>query len=410
MTELADNASLEGAEIPEQETDAGNGTIDTGSQDSNLKTAVEELKRARDEKARTEPEPRPFYSDATGKALVPEIPDKKPSREIDPLSVSEAAKSLSDWREQKAGKSIGYEEYIQSMLDAGVAGQSASTDANAPVAAADHQQPPPVANELPQPQPDASIEERRAALEAQRQQLSQQWQQNVAQYDVVIPHLRAVTDAGEADWEAAAASLNIKTAADYQNLRAVNPSAFDALERARNDIHNSKVLHDSLIAERANTIQFAHEQEAKVAREQHVQWANEQDRLFIEAHPEFANPKQAAELQDGVVRFLRSTGMSDAEIVREWNTPGSPMRSHKGQALLAVGGKNYATLENARAAKPLPKNLPPVQRPGMRPETPSSAYSEVSRYDRQLSSAKSQRQQLEAAARLLGAARRANSR
>jgi hypothetical protein len=234
MSEFDNTAVLEGAEIPEQETDADSGASDfnSSSQDANLKAPVSELQRARDEKAAKEAPPRPYHSDVTGKPLVPEIPGDEP------LSPRKAAQKTSDWREQKTAKAMEYETYIQSMLD-DAAGQSASTDANAAVVP-DGQQPPPAVNELPQP--DASIEEKRAALEAQRQQLSQQWQQNIAQYDAVIPQIRAATEAVEADWEKAAATLNVKTATDYQNLRVTNPSAFDILERARGDIHHDRVL------------------------------------------------------------------------------------------------------------------------------------------------------------------------
>jgi hypothetical protein len=409
MTELADNAVLEGTEIPDTEdaADSGASNFDSTSQADNIKAAVSELQRSR-EAAKEEP-PRPYYSDATGKALVPEIPGDEP------LSPRKAAEKTIAWREQKAGKSIGYEEYIQQMLDANIAAQQPTTVPNDTVAPdgqqppPDSQQPPPVANELPRP--DAPIEERQAVLEAQRRQLSDQWQANISQYDQVIPPLHARTNADEAAWEKAAASLNIKTAADYQHLRVTNPDAFEILERARGDIHRDRVIVDALVAERANTIQFAHEQDAKLATEQHIQWTNEQDDLFVKSHPEFADPKQARELQDGVLRFVKdTTGLSDAEIASEWNRPGSPWRHHAGQAMLATAAKNAARLQSASSAKPLPKNLPPVQRPGMRPETPTSVYSEVSRYDRQLSNARTTSHQLRAAAGLLGAARRAQSR
>jgi hypothetical protein len=148
------------------------------------------------------------------------------------------------------------------------------------------------------------------------------------------------------------------------------------------------------VAERANTIQFAHEQDAKVAREQHVQWANEQDDLFIKSHPEFADPVEGPRLQQAVARFVKdTTGLSDTEIAGEWNRPNSPWRSYHGQAILAAGAKNAAYLENikASAAKPLPKNLPPVLRPGVSHPRPASAsnHSRIQAIQRQMQTATS---------------------
>jgi hypothetical protein len=152
------------------------------------------------------------------------------------------------------------------------------------------------------------------------------------------------------------------------------------------------VARCQLAGERANVTRVLHEVESTVTREQHAQRSKEQDKLFIEAHPEFADRQQARELQERVARNLRDAGYSDEDVLREWNRPGSPLRDHRTQALLARAAKADATLENARAAKPLPKDLPPVQRPGMRQESRSHTATELDKLKRQMPGASRQEQ------------------
>jgi hypothetical protein len=85
--------------------------------------------------------------------------------------------------------------------------------------------------------------------------------------------------------------------------------------------------------------------------------------------------------------------MTDDAIVRMWNAPGSDARSFHGQVALAIAGKNYAHLENikASAAKPLPKSLPPVMRPGVSHPRSASAsnHSRIQAIQRQMQTATS---------------------
>jgi hypothetical protein len=89
-----------------------------------------------------------------------------------------------------------------------------------------------------------------------------------------------------------------------------------------------------------------------------------QAKLFAEKVPEFADPAKKTELQNKAIDLLKShLGFTDAELGEIYNSDkGLSLRDHRTQLLLLDGIKYREA--KAAGAKPAPKPVPPVQRPG----------------------------------------------
>lgn len=90
----------------------------------------------------------------------------------------------------------------------------------------------------------------------------------------------------------------------------------------------------------------------------------EQDKLFIERAPEFADKAVSAKAQDAAIKTLQDIGFTDAELGASWNgTEKFSLRDHRMQLLIRDAYRYREAMAKAKA--PEPKPVPQVQRPGV---------------------------------------------
>ncbi len=126
------------------------------------------------------------------------------------------------------------------------------------------------------------------------------------------------------------------------------------------------------------------EQEARAAQErQHgefrKQWseyAQKQDQLLNDRAPELADKSTADKLTKAAQGYLADIGFKPEELAQAWDGQASlSLRDHRVQ-LLILDGVKYREAK-AGAAKPAPKPVPAVQRPGTSKAPTSAADAEV---------------------------------
>lgn len=113
-------------------------------------------------------------------------------------------------------------------------------------------------------------------------------------------------------------------------------------------------------------IQAATQRQAVEEQSRFAKFAEEQDKLFIEAVPEFKDLTKAEKLQNEARKVLSNLGFKDEELIRAWNGQGNlSLRDYRVQHLIHDAVK-YRQMEAARAnIKPAAKPVPQVQRPGV---------------------------------------------
>lgn len=186
--------------------------------------------------------------------------------------------------------------------------------------------------------------EQRKAFEAQRQQVEQARQH----YEQALPALlQALTDQHMGEF------ADIRSIADVQKMAEEDWPRYIKWDAAQKKV-----------AVAQNEIAAAQQRQAAEFSQKWSEFVAEQDKLFLEKAPEFADEKQAPKVQAQIRDYLKSNGLTDQELNALWNgQAGFNLRDHRAQLIIRDAARYRASQEAAKqvAAKP----LPPVQRPGV---------------------------------------------
>jgi hypothetical protein len=142
--------------------------------------------------------------------------------------------------------------------------------------------------------------------------------------------------------------------------------------------------HQKDIAAKMATVREAQQRQVQEHSDRFARFAQEQDKLFIERNPEFADPEKAAKMQTAAVTALRDVGFSEEELGQLWN--GQLMlslRDGRMQSLIADGVR-YRQGQTAAKKVAANKTLPPVQRPGVAQSGHADTDDKIKSLQRQL--------------------------
>lgn len=150
-------------------------------------------------------------------------------------------------------------------------------------------------------------------------------------------------------------------------------------------------------------LRSAQERQSVEFRQKWSDFTSKEDQAFADKAPEMADPSKAKVLADAAVGVLRDSGFSDQELAKLWNGEASvSLRDHRVQLIV----RDAVKLRQAqKAAKVVPKPVPPVQRPGTAPVRTSAGDAEIQALKTKLATSGSARD----AAALLSAQRRVRS-
>lgn len=309
------------------------------------------------------------------------VPVETPeSQDRTPISASEAARQLANWRvkkQQEAAKQSeapaapeGDAEPQKSAVEADAAPPEEATGETQAIDPVQEEQPLELPRSWAKDKSDvwakldraaqeyllehdskASAEVRRSQNEAAEKSKAletklQQAEQTRQQYEAALPALQqALTDVHQGEF------ADIKTMADVEKL-------------AREDWPRY-VLWDAQqkkIAAVRQEIQVSQERQASEHKKAWTDFAAKQDQLLVDRAPELADKTRAAKIADSASSLLKDVGFTDQELSQLWNGEASiSLRDHRMQLLLLDGVK----YREAKTAKPAPKPVPPVQRPGV---------------------------------------------
>jgi hypothetical protein len=122
--------------------------------------------------------------------------------------------------------------------------------------------------------------------------------------------------------------------------------------------------HQMQVARVESEVKATQERQAQDYQKRWASFANEQDQKLVERAPELADKSKASKIAEQAKAVLTDIGFSDQELGQAWNGEASvSLRDHRLQ-LLILDAVKY---REAKTAKPQPKPVPPVQRPGVAP-------------------------------------------
>ncbi len=195
------------------------------------------------------------------------------------------------------------------------------------------------------------VADARKAAEAQRaqaDQVRQQYEQGLQGLQQELQSLRA----GEFS--------DIQTQADVEKLANEDWPRF-----ARWQAHQMKVTAVQ------NEAKVAQDRQQQDFRRQWSDYAQKQDQLLNDRAPELADKSTADKLTKAAQGYLTDIGFKPEDLAQAWEGQASlSLRDHRVQ-LLILDGVKYREAK-AGAAKPAPKPVPNVQRPGTS-KVPTSA-------------------------------------
>ena len=348
------------------------------SNSEGLTGAAAELAQARAEASKQRPPP-PSPGDIISgepggemKWILPGDPDK-------PWTARKAAESISAGRVRDEA-SIG--ELERAFADAGLS-WSDVLDGKVRID--------PAAPEAPaQPQASAELEQARqqaaeAQAEAQRQQqIAESERQARAASDQMNDQVRMARYVVQNE----AAKLqqkypDIVYPSDLQRVWTENPQRAGEYAKAYNEV-SGLALQTEALARRASDVS---EHTAKVE-------GKRQDDLFLAAHPEYNDTKQAPALQRAAIAALKSAGWTEEELTHEWQRGDSTLRNHRTQSFIArqvaleqenallkaqlgQGGRTNGRLASNRVP-------PPMMAPGVAGSPTRGVESDIRALNRQL--------------------------
>jgi len=180
------------------------------------------------------------------------------------------------------------------------------------------------------------------------------------QYEAALPALlQSLSEEMQGEF------ADVKTLADVNRLAAEDPFRFAK--------YQAKQMQVAAIQREA---QQAQERQQAEYRNQWSSFASKEDQTFAEKVPEMADPAKAKQIADSAVSVLHDHGFTDQELAKLWNGEASiSLRDHRLQLLI----RDAVRLRDAQkvAAKPAPKPVPQVQRPGVAQTRASSGDAQI---------------------------------
>lgn len=207
----------------------------------------------------------------------------------------------------------------------------------------------------------------RKAIEAERAKVDQARQQ----YETALPALlQTLQEQQQGEFS------DIKTMSDVERL-----AREDWPRYALWDAQQKKIAAVSAEVKAAQDRQVS-EFETKWS-----EFATSQDQLLIDKAPELADKARAGKVSDGAISLLKDIGFKDQELAQLYHGKASmSLRDHRVQ-LLILDGVKYREAK-ANVAKPAPKPVPPVQRPGTAPSKGAAQVAQVESLAKKLETAK----------------------
>lgn len=311
------------------------------------------------------------------------------------ISASEAARQLSNWRYKKNNPETQAEPPAE-QASAEPPHEPAQAEADPPQEApgdTTEQQPDPVVEELPSIEPPRSwtkeekeefltypreAQEKIARREQDRETTlrrsqneaaeklkgltvkEQQAEQARQQYEAALPALlQSLQEAHSGEFS------DIKTMADVERL-----AREDWPRYALWDAQQKKL---AAVAQQAST---ARERQVAEFKTQWATFAQKEDQALLDKAPELSDTKRAQKIADSAVNVLKDLGFTESDLASAWNGESSvSLRDHRIQ-LLILDAIKYREAK-VTAAKPAPKPIPQVQRPGVSKPQVSGSDAEI---------------------------------
>lgn len=229
--------------------------------------------------------------------------------------------------------------------------------------------------------------EKLKGLTAKEQEVEQARAQYEAALPLLLQNLQQIQQGEFSD---------IKTMADVQKM-----AADDWPRYVRWDAQQKQ------IAATYQEVQAAQQRQAQEQSSKFAEYAKEQDKLFADQVPEFADKEKAASLQSKAVELLKSVGYSEDELARLWNSS-KEFRSAGMQRIILDAVRFHDAQQAVKKAQP--RQLPPVQRPGVAQPATAGIDQQIKALEKQLANETKVSRQLELGAKLTGLRRQANAR
>ena len=152
-------------------------------------------------------------------------------------------------------------------------------------------------------------------------------------------------------------------------------------------------------------VRAAQDRQAHEYRKQWAEYAKKQDEMLSDRVPELSDPTKAKQIAESAAKVLKEIGFTDQELAAAWNGESSvSLRDYRLQQLI-YDGVRYREAK-ANLAKPAPKPVPQVQRPGTAEPRNAGAVQTVQTLSKKLETSGS----IDDAVALVQARRAANAR
>jgi hypothetical protein len=335
---------------------------------------------------------------AGAEAIVP-VPAATPTETHQPIDVSDAARALSNWRKTKneakpeVSQEPGAEEATPAPESAEEADAAPPQEATGETQEGDPAAEPPLDlprswtkdqtehwNKLDRATQEFLLEhdrkasdavrrsqneaaEIRKAVEAEQKRAEQVRQEYESRLPVLLQTLQA-QQAGE--------FADIKTQSDVMRMATEEPARY-----LRWDAYNKQ------LGAVQQQVQEAQQRQQQDQLQHFTKWSEEQDKLFAEKEPDILDPVKAPKLKEAAISELRNSGFTDNELASLWN---GVFRDARVQLLINDAVK-YRNAKQS-VAKPAPKPIPPVHRPGTAPNKGAQQQAQIAAAAQKLTSAR----------------------
>jgi hypothetical protein len=205
--------------------------------------------------------------------------------------------------------------------------------------------------------------ETRRLADAERQKAEQVRQEYESRLPVLLQTLQA-QQAGE--------FADIKTQSDVMRMATEEPARY-----LRWDAYNKQ------LGAVQQQVQEAQQRQQQDQLQHFSKWSEEQDKLFAEKEPDILDPVKAPKLKEAAISELRNSGFTDNELASLWN---GVFRDARVQLLINDAVK-YRNAKQS-VAKPAPKPIPPVHRPGTAPNKGAQQQAQIAAAAQKLTSAR----------------------
>lgn len=184
----------------------------------------------------------------------------------------------------------------------------------------------------------------RKAAEAERTKAEQQRQQ----YEQALPQLyQSMVEAQHGEFP------DIKSWADAERVAQTDPARAQLWQ-----------IKQGKIAQMEAEVRAAQTRQAQDFEQKWNDFANREDKLLVDKIPELAKKDFSQKTADAARSLLNDIGFSDEDLGSLWNGKASvSLRDHRVQQLIHDAVRYREA--KANIAKPSPKPLPPVQKPGV---------------------------------------------